>query len=188
MKYLIVGLGNLSPEYYDTRHNIGFRMADAFASAHNATFRSARYGDMAELTLKRKQLLVLKPSTYMNLSGKAVRYWLRQEKIPEANLLVLVDDTALPFGALRLKPKGSSGGHNGLQNIIDLLGTPVYARLRFGIGNNYPSGGQIDYVLSAFTPEELQAIPDRLTVAAEIIQAFCLDGIQPAMNRYNKTL
>ncbi|GAB6394053.1 MAG: peptidyl-tRNA hydrolase [Bacteroidales bacterium] len=185
MKYLIAGLGNFAPEYWNTRHNIGFRMADTFVSAHSAVFRPARYGDIAELKIKGKELIVLKPTTCMNLSGMAVRYWLRKEKIPNESLLVLVDDTALPFGTLRLKPQGSSGGHNGLKNIEELTGTQVYARLRFGIGNHFPPGGQIDYVLSAFAPEELQAIPDRLTLAAEMIKSFCLAGIQSTMNRYN---
>ena len=142
MKYLIVGLGNIGSEYAETRHNIGFRVLDAFAKASNLVFRDGRYGFTAQTSIKGRQLVLLKPSTYMNLSGNAVRYWMQQEKIPLENLLVVVDDLALPFGQLRMKGKGSDGGHNGLKHIAQILGTQDYARLRFGIGNDYPRGGR----------------------------------------------
>ena len=156
MKYLIVGLGNIGDEYRDTRHNIGFNVLDAFAKASNIVFKDGRYGATADLSLKGRQLVLLKPSTYMNLSGNAVRYWMQQEKVPLENVLIVVDDLALPFGALRLKPKGSDAGHNGLKHIAAKLGTENYARLRFGIGNNFPKGAQIDYVLGHFSEEEKQ--------------------------------
>jgi PTH1 family peptidyl-tRNA hydrolase len=185
MKFLIAGLGNFAPEYRETRHNIGFRIVDAFAADSGALFHPARYGDIAELRIKGKVLLLLKPTTYMNLSGLAVRYWLQKEKIPDENLLVAVDDIALPFGALRLKTKGSHGGHNGLRNIEETIGTQAYARLRFGVGNSFPSGRQIDYVLGEFTPEELAAMPGRLETAAGMVKSFCLAGVQITMNQYN---
>jgi PTH1 family peptidyl-tRNA hydrolase len=185
MKYLIAGLGNFAPEYRETRHNIGFRMVDSLAADGEVAFRPARYGDIAELRIKGRLLLLLKPSTYMNLSGLAVRYWLGKEKIPDEHLLVAVDDIALPFGALRLKPQGSHGGHNGLRNIEETLGTQAYARLRFGVGNNFPTGRQIDYVLGGFDPEELLLLPDKLKTAAEMIKSFCLAGVEITMNRYN---
>jgi PTH1 family peptidyl-tRNA hydrolase len=185
MKYLIAGLGNFAPEYWETRHNIGFRVVDRLATDSEATFLPARYGDMAELRIKGKTLLLLKPTTYMNLSGLAVRYWLRKENIPDENLLVVVDDIALPFGTLRLKPKGSHGGHNGLRNIEETIGTREYARLRFGVGDTFPAGRQIDYVLGEFSPEELAAMPDKLKTASEMIKSFCLSGVQITMNQFN---
>ena len=147
MKYLIVGLGNIGAEYAGTRHNIGFKVLDALAEASNAVFTTARYGDVAELKHKGRTLILLKPSTYMNLSGKAVRYWMEAEKIAPENLLVVSDDIALPFGTLRMRPRGSAGGHNGLKNIAELLGTEDYARMRFGVGGDFPRGHQVDYVL-----------------------------------------
>lgn len=185
MKYLIVGLGNVGSEYEHTRHNIGFDTLDAFAEASNAVFETRRYGDVASCRLRGHQLVLLKPSTYMNLSGQAVRYWLQQEKIPIENLLVVVDDLSLPVGALRLKPSGSDGGHNGLKNIQELIGTQTYARLRFGIGNNFQRGMQVDYVLGRFTPDERQMLTPRFVQAVEMIRTFCLAGIQTAMNQYN---
>jgi PTH1 family peptidyl-tRNA hydrolase len=186
MKYLIAGLGNFPPEYWATRHNIGFRVVDKTAEeSSNTLFRSARYGDTASIKIKGKELLLLKPTTYMNLSGQAVRYWLQKANIPDENLLVVVDDISLPFGTLRIKPKGSHGGHNGLRDIEEKLGTRDYARLRFGVGNNFSTGRQIDYVLGEFDPEEEALIPARLGVAVEIIKAFCLAGIDNAMNMYN---
>ena len=185
MKYLIVGLGNIGSEYEHTRHNIGFDTLDAFAEASNAVFETRRYGDVATCSLKGRQLVLLKPSTYMNLSGQAVRYWLQQEKIPVEQLLVVVDDLSLPVGALRLKPSGSDGGHNGLKNIQQLIGTQQYARLRFGIGSDFPRGAQIDYVLGQFAPDERAALEPRFTQAVEMIKTFCLAGIQTAMNQYN---
>ena len=186
MKYLIVGLGNIGDEYRDTRHNIGFNALDAFAKASNIVFKDGRYGATADLSLKGRQLVLLKPSTYMNLSGNAVRYWMQQEKVPLENVLIVVDDLALPFGTLRLKPKGSDAGHNGLKHIAATLGTENYARLRFGIGNNFPKGAQIDYVLGHFSEEEKQQMGERIDTACEIIKSFCLAGIAITMNQFNK--
>ena len=186
MKYLIAGLGNIGPEYHETRHNIGFMVVDALAQTADATFVDKRYGLTATTSIKGRQLLLLKPSTYMNLSGNAVRYWMQKENIPMENVLVVVDDLALPFGTLRLKAKGSDAGHNGLKHIATTLGTQNYARLRFGIGNDFPRGGQIDYVLGAFTDEERKAMDERLKMACEIIKSFCLAGIDITMNLYNK--
>jgi len=185
MKYLIVGLGNIGAEYQGTRHNIGFTILDALAGASNVVFSTQRYGAVANMRLKNQQLLLLKPSTYMNLSGEAVRYWLAKEKIALDHLLVVVDDIALPFGQLRLKPKGSDGGHNGLKSITQLVGSNEWARLRFGIGNDFPPGAQVDYVLGYPTPDELAILPTRAAVAVEAIQAFCLSGVTFAMNNYN---
>lgn len=185
MKYLIVGLGNIGDEYRNTRHNIGFRILDAFAEASNIAFTTERYGDVARMRLKNKQLVLLKPSTYMNLSGNAVRYWKEKEGIDIDNILVLVDDLALPFGSIRIKGKGSDAGHNGLKSIAQMLGTDSYPRLRFGIGNDFPRGCQIEYVLGAFSLDERQQMPVRLDVAVEAVKTFCLAGIQNAMNIYN---
>lgn len=185
MKYLIVGLGNIGPEYRNTRHNIGFKILDAFAEASNISFSTERYGDVAHMRLKNKQLVLLKPSTYMNLSGNAVRYWKDKEGIELENILVLVDDIALPFGAIRIKQRGSDAGHNGLKNIAQMLGTDAYPRLRFGLGDNYPRGCQIDFVLGEFTPEEKNELPARIEVACEAIKEFVLAGIQNAMCKFN---
>lgn len=185
MKYLIVGLGNIGPEYRNTRHNIGFKILDAFAEASNISFSTERYGDVAHMRLKNKQLVLLKPSTYMNLSGNAVRYWKDKEGIELENILVLVDDIALPFGAIRIKQRGSDAGHNGLKNIAQMLGTDAYPRLRFGLGDNYPHGCQIDFVLGEFTPEEKTELPARIEVACEAIKEFVLAGIQNAMCKFN---
>jgi PTH1 family peptidyl-tRNA hydrolase len=185
MKYLIVGLGNIGDEYRNTRHNIGFKILDAFAEASNISFETERYGDVARMRLKNKQLILLKPSTYMNLSGNAVRYWKDKENIDIANILVLVDDLALPFGAIRIKPSGSDAGHNGLKNIAQMLGTQSYARLRFGIGNDFPKGTQIDYVLGNFTLDQRQMLPTRINVAIEAMKETVLAGIQTAMCNYN---
>lgn len=186
MKYLIVGLGNIGSEYAGTRHNIGFRVLDAFAKASNLVFRDGRYGFTAQTSIKGRQLVLLKPSTYMNLSGNAVRYWMQQEKIPLENLLVVVDDLSLPFGQLRMKGKGSDGGHNGLKHIAQILETQDYARLRFGIGNDYPRGGQVDYVLGHFTDEDMKTMDERLAHAVDMIKSFCLAGLEITMNQYNK--
>jgi len=185
MKYLIAGLGNIGSEYQYTRHNIGFRVLDAFAKASNAVFSDRRYGFVSELKIKGRTIILLKPSTYMNLSGNAVRYWLKKEKIADENLLVVVDDFALPFGKLRLKGKGSDAGHNGLGSIESVLGTQQYARLRFGIGHDFFSGGQVHYVLDNFTEDEENALPARLEACGEIIKSFCLAGLQNTMNQYN---
>jgi PTH1 family peptidyl-tRNA hydrolase len=185
MKYLIVGLGNIGEEYRNTRHNIGFMVLDALAKASNIVFKDGRYGATSTLSIKGRQMLLLKPSTYMNLSGNAVRYWMQQEKIPLENVLIIVDDLALPFGSLRLKGKGSDAGHNGLKYIAATLGTQNYARLRFGIGNDFPKGGQIDYVLGKFGEEDMKLMPERLETAGEIIKSFCLAGLNITMNQYN---
>ncbi len=185
MKYLIVGLGNIGPEYEDTRHNSGFNVLDAFAKASNAVFEKKRYGAVAEVRLKGRTLVLLKPSTYMNLSGDAVRYWMQQEKIELEDLLVIVDDLALPFGTLRLRGQGSDGGHNGLKNINAVLGTMNYARLRFGIGNEFPRGQQIDYVLGCWTGEEKEKMPELLQKSIDIIQGFVLLGLAKTMSFYN---
>lgn len=185
MKYLIVGLGNIGAEYQNTRHNIGFRILDAFAKASNVFFEENRYGAVAQYKIKGRTLILLKPSTYMNLSGHAVRYWLQQEKIPVENMLVLVDDLALPFGTLRLRPKGSDAGHNGLKNIQELIGTENYARLRFGLGSNFSRGAQIDYVLGALTQQEEAEMPAKLELCSDIIKSFCLAGVQITMNQFN---
>ena len=185
MKYLIVGLGNIGSEYQHSRHNIGFTILDAFAKASNVFFTDNRYGATAEVKLKGKTLILLKPSTFMNLSGNALRYWMQKENIPIDQVLILVDDIALAFGTLRLKPKGSDAGHNGLKNIQEILGHSNYNRLRFGIGNDFPRGGQVHYVLSNRTDEEAAALPDRCDKAGEIIKSFCLAGIQNTMNQYN---
>ena len=185
MKYLIVGLGNIGNEYQDTRHNIGFTILDAFAKASNVFFTENRYGSTCEVKLKGRTLILLKPSTFMNLSGNALRYWMQKEKIEIQNVLVVVDDIALPFGTLRLKPQGSDAGHNGLRNIQEILGHNNYARLRFGIGNDFSKGRQVEYVLGKWTSEQSAAIPERAERCAEIIQGFCLAGMQLTMTQFN---
>ncbi len=186
MNFLIAGLGNIGDEYAGTRHNIGFRVLDALAKASNLIFEDKRYGFVTTLRVKNQTLILLKPSTYMNLSGNAVRYWMNAKKVPLENLLVVVDDLSLPFGQLRMKPSGSEGGHNGLKHITSVLGTQQYARLRFGIGNDFPRGGQIDYVLGPFPPEQLAQMDERLDMACEMVRSFALSGIQFTMNHYNK--
>ena len=185
MKYLIVGLGNIGPEYQDTRHNIGFNVLDAFAKASNAVFEDMRYGAVCEMKLKGRTLVLLKPNTYMNLSGKAVSYWMQKEKIALEDLLVIVDDLALPFGKMRLRAQGSDGGHNGLKNINALLGTSAYARLRFGIGNDFPRGCQVDFVLGNFSSEDRELLKERIPVAVDAIREYILAGIGSAMCKYN---
>jgi len=185
MKYLIVGLGNIGNEYHDTRHNIGFTVLDAFAKASNLFFSEQRYGSVCEYKLKGRTFVMLKPSTFMNLSGNAVRYWMQKENISAENLLIIVDDIALPFGTLRLKPRGTSAGHNGLKNIEEVLGSDTYPRLRFGVGSNFSQGRQIEYVLGKFTNEEQTKLPERVEKACEIIKSFCLSGLQNTMTSYN---
>ena len=185
MKYLIVGLGNIGSEYAATRHNIGFMVLDAFAEASNISFSTERYGDVAQMRLKNKQLVLLKPSTYMNLSGNAVRYWMQKENIALENVLVIVDDIALPFGAIRIKQNGSDAGHNGLKNIAEMLGSQNYARLKFGIGNDFPRGCQIDYVLGRFPAEQQEQLKERIGVAVDAIKEYVLAGAQSAMCKYN---
>ena len=184
-KYLIVGLGNPGTEYAGTRHNTGYMVLDAFAKASNAVFSDRRYGFVAETSLKGRKVFLLKPTTFMNLSGNAVRYWLQQENIDQERLLVISDDVALPLGAFRLKANGSSGGHNGLGHIQQIVGQQ-YARLRMGIGADYPHGSQIDWVLGRFSDDELAILQPRIELAADIVKSFVLAGIDNTMNQYNK--
>lgn len=186
MNFLIVGLGNIGSEYAQTRHNIGFRVLDALAKASNLVFEDKRYGAVTTLKVKNQTLTLLKPSTYMNLSGNAVRYWMNEKKIPLENILVVVDDLSLPFGQLRMRPGGSEAGHNGLKHISSVLGTQQYARLRFGIGNDFPRGGQVDFVLGEFTDEDLKTMDERLELTGEMVKSFALSGIQFTMNHFNK--
>ncbi len=185
MKFLIVGLGNIGPEYEHTRHNLGFQVLDFYAGQNDLVFEPRRYGDLALKKLRGRYVYFLKPSTYMNLSGKAIRYWLEKGKIPIENLLVVVDDLNLPLGAIRLRGKGSDGGHNGLKNICQLLGHCNFSRLRFGIGNDFPSGRQVDYVLGRWSQEEWQAVEERLPIISQAIETFVLEGISRAMSKFN---
>ena len=184
-KYLIVGLGNIGPDYELTRHNTGFMVLDAFAKASNTVFEDRRYGFVGETALKGRKVVLLKPSTFMNLSGNAVRYWLNKENIDQSRLLVVSDDVALPLGQFRLKAGGSNGGHNGLGHIQQLIGQN-YARLRMGIGNDYPQGGQIDWVLGRYSAEEISDLQPAIDTAVEIIKSFVLAGIDITMNQFNK--
>ncbi len=186
MKYLIVGLGNIGPEYADTRHNIGFMIANELVKKAGTSFSNLRLAYYAELNHRGKKLHVIKPTTFMNLSGKAVNYWMHELKIPIENILVLVDDLAIPFGAIRLKPKGSSAGHNGLKSIEALVGGQNYPRLRFGIGADFPRGRQIDYVLSPFDDEEQAALPALIGRSVEMIESFVSVGTELTMTRFNK--
>ncbi|MDE5628633.1 MAG: aminoacyl-tRNA hydrolase [Muribaculaceae bacterium] len=185
MKHLIVGLGNIGEEYRNTRHNIGFMILDALAEASNISFSTGRYGDIAKGRIKNRQIVLLKPSTFMNLSGNAVRYWKEQEGIDLNNILVIVDDLALPLGAIRIKGNGSDAGHNGLKNIAQMLGTQAYPRLRFGIGNDFPRGCQVDYVLGNFSSEEQKILSERIPVAVDAIKEAVLAGLGKAMCDYN---
>ncbi|MDR2472768.1 MAG: aminoacyl-tRNA hydrolase [Tannerella sp.] len=185
MKFLITGLGNIGEEYWGTRHNIGFRVVNELAASADVAFTEERYGAIARMRVKNAELVLLKPNTYMNLSGNAIRYRLQKEALPVEQLLVVVDDFALPFGTLRMKPKGSHGGHNGLRNIEEILGTQVYARLRCGIGNDFHQSKQYDYVLSRFKDDEEAALPEKVKTAAEMVRSFCLQGVDATMNRYN---
>lgn len=184
-KYLIVGLGNPGAEYEHTRHNTGFMVLDAFASAAGVTFEDKRYGFVAETSLKGRKVILLKPTTFMNLSGNAVRYWLNKENIDQSRLLVISDDVALPLGHFRLKANGSNGGHNGLGHIQQLIGQQ-YARLRMGIGNDYPQGMQVDYVLGRYSDDDMKTLQPALDLGVEIIRSFVLAGIDITMNQYNK--
>lgn len=185
MKYLIVGLGNIGEEYAHTRHNIGFDVADAFCAKHAAVFLPGRLADVATARFRGRTLVVIKPTTFMNLSGKAVRYWMDKEKIPLQHLLVIVDDLALPLDTLRLRPGGADAGHNGLKSIQEMLGTDRYARLRFGIGNDYPKGRQIDFVLSGWKSDESPVVTRKIGGAAEMIESFVTAGTEDTMNRFN---
>ena len=184
-KFLIVGLGNPGDEYAGTRHNTGFMVFDAFAKASNIVFDDRRYGFIAETSLKGRKIFLLKPTTYMNLSGNAVRYWMNKENIDLARLLVVVDDLSLPLGALRLKGKGSNGGHNGLGNIQSVIGTQQYARLRIGIGNEFPKGMQVDWVLGKYDEDDLKTLSPSIGTAVEIIKSFVLSGLDITMNQFN---
>ncbi len=185
MKFLIVGLGNIGPEYELTRHNIGFLALDRMADNNQVKFKTHRLADKAELKFKGRQLHLIKPATYMNLSGKAVAYWLQDLKIPKENLLVIVDDLALPFGSLRMRTKGSAAGHNGLKHIELTLGGQDYSRLRFGIGNDFSKGQQIDFVLSNFSKAEIKELPSLMDKAADMVFSFCTIGAERTMSLLN---
>lgn len=185
-KFLIVGLGNIGTEYENTRHNIGFKILDHFAEKESLTFETQKLGDTVLYRYRGKALILLKPSTYMNLSGKAVRYWLDKEKIPLENLLVITDDLNLPFGTIRLKAKGSDGGHNGLKDIQDKLQTTKYNRFRFGVGGNFSKGKQVDYVLGQWDENEVVKLPERLEQSCELIKSFVFTGLANTMNNFNR--
>ncbi|QXP60986.1 aminoacyl-tRNA hydrolase [Olleya sp. HaHaR_3_96] len=184
-KFLIVGLGNIGTKYHHTRHNIGFKILDFLVEKEDVTFETQKLGDLATFRFKGRTFILLKPSTYMNLSGKAILYWLTKEKIPLENLLVITDDLNLPFGSLRIKTKGSDGGHNGLKDTQDKLNTTKYNRFRFGISDAFSTGRQVDYVLGEWEEEENKKLPERLEKAAEVIKSFGTAGINNTMNTYN---
>jgi PTH1 family peptidyl-tRNA hydrolase len=186
MKYLIVGLGNIGDGYADTRHNIGFTVLDAMAKASNISFTDKRYGSVTSLKYKGREFILLKPSTYMNLSGNAVRYWMKKENIPVENLLVIVDDIALTLGSIRMRSKGSDGGHNGLSHISTTLSTNEYARIRIGIGNDFRKGSQVDYVLGVWTKEEILFLHERISIVIEMIKSFGTAGTELTMTAFNK--
>ena len=187
MKYLVVGLGNIGSEYINTRHNIGFTILDALADASNVVFTTKRHAFTTQLKFKGRTIILIKPTTYVNLSGKAVNYWMQKEKIPLDKILIVVDDLALPFGKLRLKEKGSDAGHNGLKDINASLGTQNYARLRFGIGDDFNTGHQVDYVLGKWDKKELEVLPERIDKAIEFIKGFATIGIKRTMNQLNNS-
>lgn len=186
MKYLIVGLGNTGEEYDDTRHNVGFSILDTFASRAGASFEDKRYGSISRIKHKGRLLILLKPSTFMNLSGLAVNYWIKKEKIDLDKLLVLVDDIALPMGSIRMRPKGSDGGHNGLANINAILGTNEYARIRVGIGNGFKKGSQVNYVLGKWSREEKEFLNERFNIIIDMIKSFCTTGTELTMTAFNR--
>lgn len=186
MKYLIVGLGNIGPEYLLTRHNVGFMALDRLAGELETKFSMERLAYYTEIKHKGKQIHLIKPTTFMNLSGKAVNYWMKELKIEKENILVITDDLSLPYGKLRMKPKGSHGGHNGLRNIQEILNTPEYSRLRFGVGDDFGKGRQIEYVLGNFTGEQLEQLPEYLDRTSEMILSFCLQGLDKTMNQFNQ--
>ncbi len=185
MKYLIVGLGNIGSEYAHTRHNIGFDVLDEFAKQENLSFSNERYGAICEHKYKGRTLMLLKPSTYMNLSGKAIRHWMQKEKIKQENILVIVDDLALDFGVIRMRAKGGDAGHNGLKNIQEILGNKNYARVRFGLGDNYSRGKQIDFVLGEWNSDEQAELPERIDVVINMIKGFTTIGLAQTMSNYN---
>lgn len=184
-KFLIVGLGNIGAEYVNTRHNIGFKILDFFAKTENIAFQTAKLGDIAEYSIKGRKLFLLKPNTYMNLSGKAVHHWMEKENIAKENVLVITDDLNLPFGSIRIKGKGSDGGHNGLKNIQLVLNTVEYPRFRFGISDQFKKGQQVDYVLGEWSEDEKSKLPERYEIASKIIQSFALAGLNNTMNEFN---
>jgi PTH1 family peptidyl-tRNA hydrolase len=186
LKYLIIGLGNIGDEYKDTRHNIGFTVLDAFAEEYKAVFTGSRYGSVCQIKIKGRIFILLKPSTYVNLSGNAVAYWLKKEKIPVEKMLVIVDDIALLPGTIRLRPKGGAGGHNGLTHINSVLGTTEYARIRIGIGNDFKKGSQVNFVLGKWNTEEKEFIRKRIDVVIGMIKAFGTKGLELAMTEFNK--
>ena len=185
MKYLIIGLGNPGTEYENTRHNIGFKVLDKLASLSSISFSNDRHADICRIMFKGRKLILVKPSTFMNLSGKAVQYWMQKTKVEQNNLLVITDDISLDFGVLRLRKKGSDGGHNGLKNIQMIIGSTIYPRLRFGVGNNYIRGRQAEYVLTDFTSEDSKRMDERIEKAIKIIQGFCTKGIDRTMSDFN---
>ena len=184
-KFLVVGLGNIGDKYQNTRHNIGFKILDALAESENFVFSDAKLGAIATFKYKGRSILCLKPSTYMNLSGKAIRYWMDKEKIPLENILVITDDINLPFGTIRLKTKGSDGGHNGLKDTQNVLQTTKYNRFRFGVGADFGKGRQVDYVLGEWNEEETKALPERFKKSCEVIRSFVFAGVQNTMNQFN---
>jgi peptidyl-tRNA hydrolase, PTH1 family len=186
MKYLIVGLGNIGAEYDATRHNIGFDVVDAFVIKHGGKFKIDRLAAVAEVKWKGKQFIVIKPTTYMNLSGKAVKYWLDKEKIPVENMLVILDEIALPLETIRVRAAGSHAGHNGLRNIQEVLNSSAYPRLRFGVGNNFPKGRQVEFVLGKWTNDELPYVKDKILKSIDVIESFATTGIERTMNTFNK--
>jgi len=185
MKYLIVGLGNIGPEYADTRHNIGFMVLDELAKEQGAKFVTERHAYYTDFSMKGRQVHLIKPTTYMNLSGKALKYWMDALKVPVNHVLVIVDDLAIPFGSVKMRPKGSDAGHNGLKNINALLGHSNYPMLRFGIGDNFPKGRQVDYVLSSFDDDEQKEIPTLIGKSIEMIKSFVSIGTELTMTKYN---
>jgi PTH1 family peptidyl-tRNA hydrolase len=184
-KFLIVGLGNIGAEYVNTRHNIGFKVLDYFANQESISFQTQKLGDVTEFKIKGRTAILLKPNTFMNLSGKAVKYWMEKEKIEKDNLLIITDDLNLSFGSIRIKTKGSDGGHNGLKNIQLLLNSTEYPRFRFGISEAFKKGKQVDYVLGEWSTEEKEALKERLSISSEIIKSFVLVGLNTTMNAYN---
>ncbi|MGB5554076.1 MAG: aminoacyl-tRNA hydrolase [Flavobacteriaceae bacterium] len=186
-KFLIVGLGNIGDEYTETRHNVGFKILDALALTEDFTFETLRLGDIGTFKVKGRTAICLKPSTYMNLSGKALKYWMDKENIPIENLLVITDDINLPFGTLRLKTKGSDGGHNGLKDIQNMLQTTTYNRFRFGVGSDFGKGRQIDYVLGEWNEDEKKVLQERFNRSIELIKSFVLSGVKNTMNEFNNS-
>lgn len=186
MKYLIAGLGNIGEGYKETRHNIGFKILDAMAMASNISFTDKRYGAICHIKYKGREVILLKPSTFMNLSGNAVSYWMKKENIPPENTLIVVDDIALPLGSIRMRPKGSDGGHNGLAHISLMLGTHEYPRIRFGIGDSFRKGTQIDFVLGTWDEEEKKVIEKRIPIVVEMIKSFAFTGLERTMTAFNK--